>query len=221
LELLVVVAVIAILAALLFPVIGSMNAGAMQTRGINTLKALQQANFQYAADNDGWSVPVMKNDAEMKRTWWINNPEFLAFLDIEPGEKWPKSMLYPTSAVRNPADPPPDPARLFGYNYTTIETGFSTPGFSRSVKLASILNPSKTISFADAVDLQIRFLSADRWAGKEEYLIHAIAYRHPYGRTGVSPEKQRAAAAFWDGSVRMVTREQAVNDPELWNIIQN
>jgi prepilin-type N-terminal cleavage/methylation domain-containing protein len=71
LETLVVIAIVGTLAALLFPVFGQINISKMQVLGLNTLKSLQQANLLYAADNDGWSVPVMKNDSEMRRTWWL------------------------------------------------------------------------------------------------------------------------------------------------------
>jgi hypothetical protein len=151
----------------------------------------------------------------------LDNPDFLSYLGLKPGERWPASMLYPRSVSRNANTPSPDPARLFGYNYTTLEGGFGVPNHSRRTKLVRIARPSHTIAFADAVDIQINFTAANTWRGEEEYLPHSIAYRHPYGQHNEDSSKQRAAVVRWDGSAAMITREEATTNQSLWRILED
>lgn len=70
-ELLIVIAIIAVLAALLVPAVGKMVKKANATKGINNLKQLGVALKLYSAENDGW-FPIMGNCVPDSLTY-LNN----------------------------------------------------------------------------------------------------------------------------------------------------
>ncbi|GHC13340.1 prepilin-type N-terminal cleavage/methylation domain-containing protein [Cerasicoccus arenae] len=211
-ETLVVIAIIAILATILIPVIQSVRRNAAVSRNISNLRNLQSANQLYATEHSGNYVPVGSfNEKGSYGNFWHENPsfvtEYLGFTDVN---QWPEEFLSPWASIRS-SDGQLLIERSYGYNYTGLGA-YGIPGTSRNANMMTLANPSKTLAFADALDWQIQIYGADRYNGVEEVNNNntnsAIAYRYN-GYAGV---------VYFDGHAEMLNREQVVDNQELWNI---
>ncbi|HBO57640.1 MAG TPA: hypothetical protein DD622_04300 [Opitutae bacterium] len=63
-ELLTVIAIVGILAAILLPAIGGMRSRALETKKLSMYRQYAIANTMYAADNKGYTCPTKKNNVE-------------------------------------------------------------------------------------------------------------------------------------------------------------
>jgi prepilin-type N-terminal cleavage/methylation domain-containing protein len=213
-ELLTVIAIIAILAAILIPVVGKVRDMARFSKGTSNLREWVRANLLYAHDHrgniphdGGVSTATATNDRVYRgvRGWWNELPPYLgsktiaelAAMNSEPTLRsdsvfvCPKAALFSTSTA--PAwlcyGPPADGSS------TAASTGYlsnlgkiSTP--SRTVLFAELTNhaPGASGSFSNA---NPRFLaSQNRWGGN-----------------GVSAGG-KALLGFYDGGVRVFTGTQ-------------
>ncbi len=208
-EILAVVAILAVLAAFLAPVFNSIQGNALAAKNLTNLRNIQAANIGYASDHDGEYVPTSIWDSEGKGTHWHDNKTFRSnYLGIAESGPWPEKMISPLSTIRD-SNGRRVVYRSYGMNITGLTSiPFGTPDARRQMRSSQIKNPSKTMVFADALDWQIQMSGADRYAGREDYVQNGIAYRYN-GRAGV---------VFFDGHTEMLTREQVVNNAELWNL---
>lgn len=207
-ELLVCTAIAAVLAAILLPAFQSARLSAQKAKNMSNLHAIQSANIAYAADHDGRFVPSSSWDSEGKGVNWHENSEFrVNYLNISKTGPWPNGMLSPLATIRDDngkrrAD------RSYGYNYESLGGVYGTPNTVRQAVAQRMGALSKTLAFADALDWQIKMVGANLYAGKEEFLGSAIAYRY----------KGRAGVVFFDGHAEMLQRSDVVNNTELWTI---
>lgn len=211
-ELLTVVAILAVLAAILIPVTNAILANSGMSRNLSNLRSLQGANMLYAMDNNGKYVPVGTFDETgAYRNHWHRNPEFApVYLGVADIYAWPEELISPRATLRD-ADGHLMIERSYGYNYTGLG-GYGVPDTSRNATLNQVFQPTKTLAFADALDWQIQINGANKYSGVEEVSNlnnnSAIAYRYN-GKAGV---------VFFDGHTKMLSRDEVVGNRELWTI---
>lgn len=206
LELLAALGIVTVLCALLFPALGRMSENVKGTRCLSNLRQIQAANLSFAADNDGWSVPVFVNSSTQGggRTWWSGNKTFFQYLDIGQNEAGlPQSLRCPLATGIGYMG--------YGMNSTGLSGSTSVPGDSRKVRLAQINQPTKKIAFADGLDYQLQRSAADSYQGKEQSTTQAIAYRHS--------KKTSVNIVFWDGHTESRLREDVVGNRDLWDLL--
>ncbi|MDR1284124.1 MAG: prepilin-type N-terminal cleavage/methylation domain-containing protein [Opitutaceae bacterium] len=154
-ELLTIIAIIGILAAIIIPAVGQVRESARAVQCASNLRQIQMANIAWATDNKGGYAPLLlvdKDDAS-RTIIWYQNPDFLAYLARERTsatvERLANSLNCPT-------------ARLLG-NSRAFTCGANAhgrggewvKGYVRQIRMEEILRPSKTMAFADALDWQL------------------------------------------------------------------
>ncbi len=141
-----VIAIIAILAAVLFPVFARAKEAAKRTQSLNNLKQLDLAWLMYANDHDDEMLMVLTLGPGDKTTWWWGVWDPVAqTLREEDGP------LYPYTKGKGIQADPSWPSRLrtrvgftgYGYNYNYL-------GYSSSVNYSSIENVAETVTFASS-----------------------------------------------------------------------
>jgi len=194
-ELLVVVVIIGILAALLFPLMKSAQARALGTKCAAQLREIQQANNLYANDHDGLCVLARSAGSVLK---WYQVEDFLSYfgpIEMTSGATTPGlplKFVCPLNGV--------SANRKFGgygYNYTGDTTA---SGKVRQWARVKIQRPSQTIAFIDALDWQVQAGGSGNYGASDAGTASpnsAAAYRHAKG----------ANAVFWDGHVEFLPRE--------------
>ncbi|WP_052362546.1 prepilin-type N-terminal cleavage/methylation domain-containing protein [Geminisphaera colitermitum] len=198
-ELLTVIAIIGILAAILIPTVGKVRESARATQCASNLRQVQAGNIAYATENKGGYVPIQITSGDIK---WHRNPAFLEYISKQPGNitlgNFPKALRCPTaiSAGNN-----------LGYTYgINANSRFSTvSGVAvpmRQIRMEEILRPSKTMAFADGVDWQLFADGAEGYKGNETGASHAPAYRHG----------GKANLVYFDGHVARLPVDGFKND---------
>jgi len=147
-ELLIVIAVIAILAGLLLPALNKAKAKAKEIECATTLKQLAVASQIYVSDYDGW----LPNHCCGK--WWIHS---LAVI-IDPNASWNWNWTSATpAAVRKTFQCKSGESEIYiGVNYMYNKTigffgGFAYPSISYMgpKRMSSVRNPSGKIQIID------------------------------------------------------------------------
>jgi prepilin-type N-terminal cleavage/methylation domain-containing protein len=134
-EMLVVISIIAVLAALLFPAVSGMNERGKATQDLNNLRQIGLATQMYLNDNDGTffsptgDVPWMQGLV----------PKYL------PSWKILKSPFDNRVLSETPAQAPVS----YGFNLNTISSN-PTGGASSSLSASQIVNPSVYVLYAPA-----------------------------------------------------------------------
>ncbi|MFA6717358.1 MAG: DUF1559 domain-containing protein [Victivallales bacterium] len=189
-ELLIVIAIIAILASMLLPALNTAREKAKQSSCISNLKQVGSSLFMYADDFDGYCFPLNKINSTGKNYWtarsylYIKNP----YLFLCPSHPTNKARLeqYKTSSgwsleQYNCSD--------YGYNWRYIGTSYalgsnSWPNYGSPAKLARIKSPSAIIFFAESVKIGTS-TDTPEWGyymacwKKESY--NSVATRHNEG----------------------------------------
>ena len=215
LELLVVISIIAVLAALLMPALGLMKAAAAGVRCGNSLRQFAIADLTYADAWDQQIVPRFINDAAGVRITpqglWFANPDFVAALDsVDPVPCVPRRMFC--SAARPPAtwSAPSQLGLVYGMNYDLVPTS-AVPFFVATLPLARVSHQSEVIFAADGIDWQIARVNVGLYNGGEgqaatgAYQL-AIAFRH----------RGRANASHLDGHLESLTLAD-LGSANRWN----
>ncbi|EIP99246.1 prepilin-type N-terminal cleavage/methylation domain-containing protein [Opitutaceae bacterium TAV1] len=199
-ELLTVIAIIGILAAILIPTVSKVRKSARLGKATSNIRQLQVGNILLATENRGQYVaPMLANG-----TWWYQQTSYNRCLNFQ-GAKDDAARLNPVyrSTVADPPAGWPD----FGYNRTGLSEAELATGYNQS----RILNPSRRIAFMDALFTLIRIEDKDLYAGVEKRkngLSFEPAYRHD----------GKALVAFWDAHVRLVPRAEAIatENADMW-----
>jgi prepilin-type N-terminal cleavage/methylation domain-containing protein len=205
-ELLTVVAIVAVLAGLLLAVIGRVRAGATNGKTLSNLRQLHQGAVTWAADNNG-NFPVIHDSTHPLGDIWVNAIATVLYPEVvsKAGTAntyvwnvWPKG--YEGTVFRSPnAERGTNGAPSF--NRSIPSYGYNNK-FTRSSgrNLMVRFSPSKTVMFADN-------------DGKSHALV-AVAYPG-YGalnpRNGASAPYAgdgQAAVIYLDGHSEMLSAEQ-------------
>jgi len=184
LELLVTMAIIALLASLLLPALGKAKDFAYQTDCMNTLKQIGLANHQYANDWNDWFVPVMQGEVSALNTRWRNNESFCSYLFNfkRPASVsvncWPDRFACRKAALAQ--------ASLSkGYVQISHSWGFNSMGvpldnFCIAYRRSSMNNASSKVMTVDASNWTVSAAHYDLWLSQGENAL-STAYRHRGG----------------------------------------
>jgi len=201
-ELLVVIAVVGILAAILIPVVGNIQKLSATTKTVSNLRQLQMANATYAAENNAEFTPLFAGPGIFE-TGWKWNDAFLSFLGLE---EVPSSGL-PTVFHSGYYDEDANPYATIGYSAYRVSSR-DHPWVSNDQPHAhrqpTLKDPSQLIAFIDANDWWVNPYEFDNWNSTED--------DGPSGRSIAGPayrnKGETAAAVTYAGNVIMVSREE-------------
>ncbi|MDR1283189.1 MAG: prepilin-type N-terminal cleavage/methylation domain-containing protein [Opitutaceae bacterium] len=199
-ELLTVIAIIGILAAIIIPTVGKVRKSARLSKATGNIRQLQVANMLLAIENRGQYVaPKLTNG-----TWWYQQTGYNRCLGYS-GSGTDAAKLNPV--YRSTAGASPDVYPDFGYN----RTGLSDPELATGYNQSRILDPARRIAFMDALFTLVRIEDKDLYAGVEKRkngLSFEPAWRHD----------GKALVAFWDAHVRLVSRTEAIatENVDMW-----
>ena len=178
-ELLIVIAIIAILAAMLLPALNRSREAAKKTQCINTLRQYLSAGQFYAADSDGWWVPVREPGYGRQ---WYRIPAFVNYLgikrnsDAEYTDRFPVSLLCPVSrgALHDLQNGTGNVTSSYGMSYATV---WDT---TRVYRLNRLKRPSSSASWTDALDWMLYNSNMPGYLANEESMAGdgKVAYRH-------------------------------------------
>jgi general secretion pathway protein G len=194
-ELLAVFAVVAILAALLLPVLGRMRESGNQAKCASNLRSLGGAAQLYVADHDG-ALPISAGrtdapDFAWSNDWWME--EISPYLDE--GMRWPPPQ--PNEIGRTPfACPSGEPPDRWGghYGMNSLIVPFTKPSEPQK-RAVGLPTPSSTLLFADSLSVYIN----QEFITKGANATHgSLKFRH--GDT--------ANVVYVDGHVGSVTKQQ-------------
>lgn len=203
-ELLVVITIIIILAALSVMSFRRMREKADVVTTVKRIRGLTEANALYATDHNGKYVPVFAFDEDGQgAVQWHYNRAYLEALigDKEELENYevfegidglPEEVLDPI-VIRAKKRYWSRISASFGYNAENMAGGgWGQPGTARSHTISSVSNPDETCVFITATDWLVLHSGALLWEnspveGKTEN--SKIAYRH----------RGKAVVAYYDG----------------------
>lgn len=202
-ELLVVVAIIAVLAAIAFPVFGRVQNLGRVAKSTSNLRQIQLANIKYATDHNMNFVEGQISGGDI----WMWNAEFYTYFGFDRAGyaygKFPE-VFYSPLVDRSKV------SYSYGYNVTKL-TLYDPTSTKRTRNSLRLDQASQVLAFAEAQDWQIRMNEADLYDGTEKYRALTTAYR-----AGGSGNTARTLVAFYDGHVGPVSRSQVVGNKILW-----
>ncbi len=171
-ELLVVVAIIALLLALLFPAVGAIRASSQRISCANNLHEIGLCTQVYVTSYDAYPPAYMNNPPPNVSTgpigfWTDYLKPYLS-----------KNMsVYWCPADSNHAPSPWDSAIILSYGMNSFNFAGNTYCFWYGVKSYDVAHPNQVILFADST-------SGDYWVGSGGVLknpVPFVDYRHPGG----------------------------------------
>lgn len=208
-EMLVVIAIIALLAAIIVPTVNNALASAKRTRCASNLRQVGQATIMYASENYGSLPPVRDGGSLSAGTTWMelispylgNQTEDIRDTDIAaisnacPNWKG-RSDVSASAAATKPG---------YGMNDRPLRSSTSLGTHNvtkRAVGLDQIKHPTRTILAGDSVDWHLSTFGGRNWvtAGNE----YGYASGHP-DRHG-----KNANYVMVDGSVIALTPDEAL-----------
>ncbi|MGA2496463.1 MAG: prepilin-type N-terminal cleavage/methylation domain-containing protein [Tepidisphaeraceae bacterium] len=235
-ELLVVIGIIAILIALLLPVLSSVQRQARQIKCLASLRQYAQANHTYAVDFQSYYLPVKWGYGQPGPGWpplpanlqppsigeqsWPGNPAYMKILragDL-PWGCVPLGLICPDAilSISAPVAGGYPVATSYGYNCTTLDWYADAPRYYTGFKVGDIRNASQKLMFIDATDWVVTQSNSSAYPlYGEQYgpppLCNISAYRHNKG----------ACVAFWDAHAEWLPQIRIINNDQLWNPTKN
>ncbi|RRJ98980.1 prepilin-type N-terminal cleavage/methylation domain-containing protein [Opitutaceae bacterium TAV4] len=213
-ELLTVIAIIGILAAIIIPTVSKVRESARSAQCMSNLRSLQSAAIMFITDRkgkmldrDNWKV-APDNSASLV--------SYLTLPKLPTGEKWPADLISPLncySAYRlNPA-PNTGYARTYGISHyacaTYQKTGTGTTELTDTAKtIDDIANPSQMAFFLDGVP---ESSGIDYWPYIRDNNIRSSASSPPPNY----PHKDGLNIVFVDGHIRHISRSVMIVDHRL------
>lgn len=193
-ELLVVIGIIAVLAAILFPVFGAVRRAAHKTGCISNLRQLVQAQKMYSDDNDRTLVPARSwagSNSSLGNTWCVILQPYMKSTQILTCAEDDKPQT-----VANSTDLP----HSYGINYNlTFNTAYSGGAFV--YKMGSIQRTSDLLLFFDLAS-SAAAMGASYYSGG----VARMAARH----------QNKCGVGFLDGHVKMMTPRDTAGSVNMW-----
>jgi prepilin-type N-terminal cleavage/methylation domain-containing protein/prepilin-type processing-associated H-X9-DG protein len=209
-ELLVVLAIIVILAALLLPAVSKSKEKAKRTACQNNVRQLQLALQMYAGDHNDQLPPRSYQGGAI----WIDR--------LEPYYRDRKLLHCPV----DPADVADSYlmngfidfflVRSFSGNWDQFFGAYKTGGFP-GLKLSSILEPGNTVTFGERKANSNNDAYMDIWP-PEYGSDHLLEVDHGKHRSGSGERTGGSNYGFADGSVRFLKYGAAFSPKNLWAV---
>jgi len=241
-ELLVVVAIIALLIAILLP---SLNKARDVARGVQCLSALKQiklADEYYAEDNQGWYVPISgrKNVPSPYGDWyvssgWLPYIPFVKYKNAGLNGMWPNALICP-KAVRSQAVlglPPGQSApgdTLASYHRMSLSYGPNAEGAKipnidpnyvyDGYRRNKVVSPAAKMQYVDGLDRWIYEYAAN---ADIYYDVYGEYASHEFGKYAVTAYRHGEGAnmCFFDGHVALLGKNEVYPNKkkELWDVL--
>lgn len=210
-ELLTVIVIIGILAALLIPITGRMRATAERSACLSNLRQIQMANILHAADNRGYYIRVKENDV-----WWMVQEKFIHYINAGKRTQHQAHSLLDelkcpsAKALLEKLSSTWESQNFAGYAYRSYGVSVESPGNFKALNHNNVPNPAKIMAFADGLDFHFNKpppASYD-WTDEKKIAV-SMSYRHRNGSNVV----------YFDGHVEHLSRDQIEpkeEHPNLW-----
>ncbi|MBC8040335.1 MAG: prepilin-type N-terminal cleavage/methylation domain-containing protein [Opitutaceae bacterium] len=219
-ELLTVIAIIGILAAILIPVVGSMRSTARSSGCLANLRQIAAAGQLYANDNQRRLVPISKFSYGM--TWRYSLAPYLS-LNPDKIDTTQGALACPEDLAQN-LPPNSDTAGKRPYSYgvnksTNLHQYLQSP--SNSSTFAAVNRPSRTIFVSDLARVTNPNAAPADWVGDFSATNGSLGYaRFPGDNSFTGSDawnifprhRGKANVAFYDGSVRSVNVKTEIID---------
>jgi len=138
-EMLVTIAIIAVLAALMFPAVKAYQSSAHRTQCVANLKQLSMAAATYMADNGGL-IPAPVNNRQPDAAAWLTSlKKILGISTAAAGRAKPSAMCCPAARREYNASNYPD---TYGMN-NNLQNG------NQQIRIQQVTRPSKTALLMD------------------------------------------------------------------------
>lgn len=219
-ELLMVLAVIAVLAGLLLPAVGRSRLAAHRVRCVSNLHQLGLAAQMYWDDNQGRAFPYLVGPTNTGRIYWfgwIENDsagEGNRLFDPEPGALYPYLAgrgveTCPALDYLSPKFKLKATGAAYGYGYNLSLSPPNKP----TASVTQITRPAEVVLLADAA--QVNDFQAP--ASPEQPMIEEFYYvsTNATERTAHFRHQQSANAVFCDGHVEAARALPGSMDPRL------
>ncbi|MFK7910294.1 MAG: type II secretion system protein [Akkermansiaceae bacterium] len=208
-ELLVSIAIIAVLAALAFTVFLKVRESGYQTTSLNNLKQLQLANETYSNENNGVYVQAWSFDDEGNQNpaKWNVNQEFLRYYRGPVSDNAPTTvkngvpleMLDPIAVKARVGSNWSKLQKSYGLNINTLEGGGNnTPGSVRRIIASRLISPARTCAFMTAQNPFVHHSGRFVYDGTEN---------SGGGVTTSYRYKGKAIAVFYDGHTELISKK--------------
>ena len=204
-ELLVTIAILIVLAALVFFATSRVRAATARAISADNLRKLQVANALYATDNNGHYVSTFtQNENGKTGGLWDRNSDFL---DLYVGVNKPTRGNSQESRV-SPEHLDPIAYKARGKGYDTLKASYGmvskdnyksgNKDVDSSYQLTELSSPAKTAAFVTAVNWLVQYGGRNSWKGVEGKVnAPMIAYRY----------NNKAQVAYYDGHVGSITMD--------------
>ncbi|WP_052362487.1 prepilin-type N-terminal cleavage/methylation domain-containing protein [Geminisphaera colitermitum] len=218
-ELLTVIAIIGILAAIIIPTVGAVRESARAARCTSNLRQLQLANIAHANnDRNGTYVPcsiIPEDGTSSDRIVWYSTTDYTRQLGITRDfdanrsntavkQGWPRALLCPNATIDGGWI-----ARSYAYNISSLSGSTMSSGSKVIVTMSEIPRPSRVIAFVDALGWSIKFESGlGEYTGEIDNTSNTVAFRH----------RNTANAAFFDGHVERLDKTRLTTESTLWKL---
>jgi len=230
-ELLVVVAIIAVLAAILFPVFGQVRAAARKSSCTSNLHQLAMAFNQYFQDFDETFPPngvtQFRGVADLDRLWISQIEPYVKSLGVLhcPADSITNAKRTFSGALPDEQDRPDLPRLSYGANWDMMSAAKSG---RPEAKIATIRYSSQTLLVSDCTEpwafgpVYVDESTGVRWShiafANGPPIVHDPTVYHG-GRSGMGHERHGDGSniAFMDGHVRFLHADQFVNRTDWHN----
>lgn len=210
-ELLVVIVIIAVLAALGTSMYLRAQKKADVVTGIATIRNIQFANALYATEHSGKYVSAIAFDDAGTQSEWRQDPEFKSYLmgltgpddTIEEKTILPDSVVDPIVRRKFKGDKNHtyrwNLGKSFAINDSSVSggVGYGQPGYTKGFRVNNIVDPAKTMSFITAQSFMNTYRDRLKWESNpsDGGSATGVAYRYD----------GEALAVYFDGHVEKIS----------------